>query len=202
MTAASSQFAHENLLRELAPQVLGAVTASATSARPKTRFRTRSLRPRVMAKGRPARQPARVADPGCGTADDRSHPQRECSSSRDDRYDGSLARTGRRATSGPAFARRFVSSSVPLRVNQTTRSFFCSACCHPALTASSAIALTLRAVGGLTTAEIASVPGPGVDDGSADQPGETEYQDIGCRSACQRRRSALIAWPRCFTSFI
>src|SRR5438552_1694390 len=29
-------------------------------------------------------------------------------------------------------------------------------CCHPALTQSSAIALTLRAVGGLTTAEIAS----------------------------------------------
>ena len=29
-------------------------------------------------------------------------------------------------------------------------------CCHPALTASSAIALTLRAVGGLTTAEIAN----------------------------------------------
>jgi predicted RNA polymerase sigma factor len=29
-------------------------------------------------------------------------------------------------------------------------------CCHPALTAASAIALTLRAVGGLTTAEIAS----------------------------------------------
>jgi RNA polymerase sigma factor (sigma-70 family) len=36
-------------------------------------------------------------------------------------------------------------------------------CCHPALTSSSAIALTLRAVGGLTTAEIASaflVPEP------------------------------------------
>ncbi len=29
-------------------------------------------------------------------------------------------------------------------------------CCHPSLTRSSAIALTLRAVGGLTTAEIAS----------------------------------------------
>ena len=29
-------------------------------------------------------------------------------------------------------------------------------CCHPALTPPSAIALTLRAVGGLTTAEIAS----------------------------------------------
>src|SRR5713226_3321071 len=29
-------------------------------------------------------------------------------------------------------------------------------CCHPALTPSSAIALTLRAVGGLTTAEIAN----------------------------------------------
>ena len=29
-------------------------------------------------------------------------------------------------------------------------------CCHPALTPPSAIALTLRAVGGLTTAEIAN----------------------------------------------
>jgi predicted RNA polymerase sigma factor len=29
-------------------------------------------------------------------------------------------------------------------------------CCHPALTAASAIALTLRAIGGLTTAEIAN----------------------------------------------
>ena len=29
-------------------------------------------------------------------------------------------------------------------------------CCHPALTSASAIALTLRAVGGLTTAEIAN----------------------------------------------
>ena len=29
-------------------------------------------------------------------------------------------------------------------------------CCHPSLTPASAIALTLRAVGGLTTAEIAS----------------------------------------------
>jgi hypothetical protein len=32
-------------------------------------------------------------------------------------------------------------------------------CCHPALTSSSAIALTLRAVGGLTTAEIANAFG-------------------------------------------
>ena len=38
---------------------------------------------------------------------------------------------------------------------RTTRSILLFMCCHPALSRSSAIALTLRAVGGLTTAEIA-----------------------------------------------
>ena len=44
-------------------------------------------------------------------------------------------------------------------------------CCHPALSPASQIALTLRAVGGLTTAEIAQrVPRPRGDDGPAHQP--------------------------------
>ena len=37
----------------------------------------------------------------------------------------------------------------------TTRSIVLFLCCHPALTPASQIALTLRAVGGLSTAEIA-----------------------------------------------
>ena len=47
------------------------------------------------------------------------------------------------------------SISKPTRT-RTTRSILFFMCCHPALTPSSAIALTLRAVGGLTTAEIAN----------------------------------------------
>ena len=44
-------------------------------------------------------------------------------------------------------------------------------CANPALPAPSAVALTLRAVGGLTTAQIAQrLPGPRADDGTADQP--------------------------------
>jgi len=42
------------------------------------------------------------------------------------------------------------------RANQDDTLLLLFMCCHPALTSSSAIALTLRAVGGLTTAEIAS----------------------------------------------
>ena len=53
-------------------------------------------------------------------------------------------------------------------------------CCHPSLTPASAIALTLRAVGGLTTAEIAArVPRPRGDDGAADQPGQGQ----GCKAS-------------------
>ncbi len=44
-------------------------------------------------------------------------------------------------------------SGVPIEQDDTLILLFM--CCHPALTPSSAIALTLRAVGGLTTAEIA-----------------------------------------------
>jgi RNA polymerase sigma factor (sigma-70 family) len=47
-------------------------------------------------------------------------------------------------------------ASVPDRDDTLTVLFLC---CHPALTPASAIALTLRAVGGLTTAEIASAFG-------------------------------------------
>ena len=52
---------------------------------------------------------------------------------------------------------------APRSCSRTTRSPCCCMCCHPALSPASAVALTLRAVGGLTTAEIATaylVPEP------------------------------------------
>ena len=52
----------------------------------------------------------------------------------------------------PAFA---PPPDAELDVNQDDTLVLLFMCCHPALTTSSAIALTLRAVGGLTTAEIA-----------------------------------------------
>ena len=140
----------EHLLRELAPQVLGAVVR---------RFRDfAACRGRgaggadrgghaVAARGR-ARQPARLADPGRRAAHDRSRAQR----------DGAPAPRGR---SWSAWCRRDEQLALAADGDdagraRTTRSILLFMCCHPALTPPSAIALTLRAVGGLTTAEIAS----------------------------------------------
>ena len=53
-------------------------------------------------------------------------------------------------------------------------------CCHPELGNASAIALTLRAVGGLTTAEIARVPGAGSNHGAAHQPRQADDQRFRC----------------------
>src|SRR5215467_3630392 len=53
-------------------------------------------------------------------------------------------------------------------------------CCHPALTSSSAIALTLRAVGGLHGRDSECIPGSGADDGAADQPGQAKYPGVWC----------------------
>ena len=55
-----------------------------------------------------------------------------------------------------AAARREVPSAVSERDDTLTVLFLC---CHPALTPASSIALTLRAVGGLTTAEVATAFG-------------------------------------------
>ena len=65
-------------------------------------------------------------------------------------------------------------------------------CCHPALSPASQLALTLRAVGGLTTAEIAQrLPRARGDHGPAHQPGQAAHQ--GERHpvrACRPRPSA------------
>ena len=59
----------------------------------------------------------------------------------------------RRARESLTFRREALPAEVPDQDDTLTVLFMC---CHPALTPASAIALTLRAVGGLTTSEIAS----------------------------------------------
>ena len=63
-------------------------------------------------------------------------------------------------------------------------------CCHPALSPPSQVALTLRAVGGLTTAEVASAfLVPEATDRPADQPGQGHHRRGGrhLRPAAARR---------------
>ena len=89
------------------------------------------------ARGRPRTSPTA----GCCDGPAALIDQRRSERSRADREDGRSAGAPRRSTSRPHRARR-----------QLVLLFLC---CHPALTPATAVALTLRAVGGLTTAEIA-----------------------------------------------
>jgi hypothetical protein len=69
-------------------------------------------------------------------------------------------------------------------------------CCHPALAVESQVALTLRLLGGLTTAEIAAAfLNRRADDGPAPRAGEAE--DPGSRSASRRTMRSPTAWRAC-----
>ena len=167
--------AGEHLLRELAPQVLGAVDP------PLRRLRRRRGRGAGGAARRRAQWPREgVPDNPRGwliqvaarrmtdhlRSGARAPPARRRSSCA-----GSRRRAGR--------ARRRIERRSASRA-ATTRSILLFMCCHPALTPPSAIALTLRAVGGLTTAEIAQrVPRARGDDGAADQPRQADDQGVG-----------------------
>ena len=64
-------------------------------------------------------------------------------------------------------------------------------CCHPALTPESRAALTLRLVGGLTTAEIArGFLVKDVDDRAADLAGEADAAEVGADFSCRPAPSA------------
>jgi RNA polymerase sigma factor (sigma-70 family) len=144
----------EDLLRELAPQVLGAV------ARHFGDFDS----------AEDAVQEAMLAAtrqwPGSGVPDSpRGWLIRVASRRMTDHLRSELARRQREmtvATATPPDARLAPAPDevTPHEDDSLTVLFMC---CHPVLTPASAIALTLRAVGGLTTAEIASaflVPEP------------------------------------------
>ena len=111
--------------------------ARATSTPPRTPSRRRCSRPPSTGRATVSREPARLAD-----ADRRAPADRPVAE--------------RPVAAGPGGASRSQQETavdVPDRDDTLVLLFMC---CHPALTPASAIALTLRAVGGLTTAEIAS----------------------------------------------
>ncbi len=138
--AAGLDNASERLLRELAPQVLGSVLR---------RFHD-------FASAEDAVQEALIAAtqqwPRDGIPD---NPRGWLIQVASRRLTDTLRReTARRRREAEAAGEISVELQSESDVDDTLTLLFM--CCHPALTNSSAIALTLRAVGGLTTAEIAS----------------------------------------------
>ena len=142
------EFTGENLLRELAPQVLGAVVR---------RFGD-------FAAAEDAVQEALLAAalqwPEEGMPDNpRGWLIHVAARRMTDHLRAELARRRREAIvvmRAPLEERVAPAPDAATATDQDDTLLLLFMCCHPALTRSSAIALTLRAVGGLTTAEIAS----------------------------------------------
>ncbi len=147
MTSKSLDAPSEHLLRELAPQVLGAVIR---------RFRD-------FADAEDAVQEALVAAsvqwPREGRPDNPRAWLIQVASRRMTDHVRSEAARRRRETAAAAQLEQLAPAAdieVGNEPDQDDTLILLFMCCHAALTPSSAIALTLRAVGGLTTAEIAS----------------------------------------------
>lgn len=128
----------EDLLRELAPQVLGALVR---------RFGDFDAAEDALQEAMLA---AATQWPVDGLPD---HPRGWLIQVAQRRMtDAVRAEVARRRRETTVFDRE-VPDAMPVDHDDTLAMFFL--CCHPALSSASAIALTLRAVGGLTTAEIA-----------------------------------------------
>ena len=145
MTSISLDAGSEHLLRELAPQVLGAVVR---------RFRD-------FAAGEDAVQEALVAAavqwPREGLPENpRAWLIHVASRRMTDHQRSELARRRREAAAAMQLDHLVPAADLENETEQDDTLILLFMCCHPALTPSSAIALTLRAVGGLTTAEIAN----------------------------------------------
>jgi len=138
-------YASEHLLRELAPQVLGAIVrrfhdfTDAEDAVQEALFAAAVQWPK---KGMPDNPRAWLIQVACRRMTD--HLRSE------------LAR--RRRETSAAIELDYLASVAEMdsHVEQDDTLILLFMCCHPALSRPSAIALTLRAVGGLTTAEIAN----------------------------------------------
>jgi RNA polymerase sigma factor (sigma-70 family) len=145
MTSKQWDATSEHLLRELAPQVLGAVVR---------RFRDFSLAEDAVQEAMLA---AFTQWPREGIPDNpRGWLIQVASRRMTDQLRSEIARRERETavSSESDFTVPAVEIESDMDPDDTLILLFM--CCHPALTSSSAIALTLRAVGGLTTAEIAS----------------------------------------------
>ena len=147
MTTPSLDATGENLLRELAPQVLGSVVR---------RFGDFSAAEDAVQEALLA---AAVQWPSAGVPDNpRGWLIQVASRRMTDHLRIELARR-RRETVAVAQAppdRLIAPAADSAAAEEDDTLILLFMCCHPALTRPSAIALTLRAVGGLTTAEIAS----------------------------------------------
>ena len=144
VSAQSADFPMETLLRELTPQVLGIVVR---------RFRD-------FAAAEDAVQEAAIAAamqwPCDGIPENpRAWLTRVAFRKMVDHMRSESARQ-RRETEVAEEAARLPEAAVDTAPQQDDTLVLLFMCCHPALTPASAIALTLRAVGGLTTAEIAN----------------------------------------------
>lgn len=145
MTSGLLDIRSEHLLRELAPQVLGAVVR---------RFSN-------FAAAEDAVQEALIAAslrwPQDGVPD---HPRawliQVASRRMLDHLRSETARRLRETAAAMEIENLSQAADVESATQQDDTVALLFMCCHPALTPSSAIALTLRAVGGLTTAEIAN----------------------------------------------
>lgn len=144
MSAQSANGGCEHLLRELAPQVLGVVIR---------RFRDFSAAEDAVQEALLA---AAMQWPNEGLPENpRAWLIQVAARRMTDHIRQEVARRRRETEAAPeadAAAPEFEIGSDPYQDDTLVLLFMC---CHPALTVPSAIALTLRAVGGLTTAEIA-----------------------------------------------
>jgi RNA polymerase sigma factor (sigma-70 family) len=143
---AAVEFTGANLLRDLAPQVLGAVTR---------RFGDFSAAEDAVQEALLA---AALQWPQQGFPDNpRGWLIQVASRRMTDHLRAELARRRRETVVANEAAADPVSpADLPSNVGEDDTLILLFMCCHPALTSASAIALTLRAVGGLTTAEIAN----------------------------------------------
>src|SRR3954470_4336790 len=144
MTAKSEEISCESLLRELAPQVLGSVIrrfhdfAAAEDAVQEAMIAATIQWPREGVPESPRGWLIQVA-------------VRRMT----DYLRSENARRRREAQAAVEPERANFTSEAEEEADQDDTLTLFFMCCHPSLTPSSAIALTLRAVGGLTTAEIA-----------------------------------------------
>jgi RNA polymerase sigma factor (sigma-70 family) len=143
VTAGAFDASSEHLLRELAPQVLGVVMR---------RFRDFSAAEDAVQEALAA---AAQQWPSEGLPDNPKAWLIQVASRRF--TDHVRSESARRRREAAAFHFGYLSAgSGATATGQDDTLILLFMCCHPALTRSSAIALTLRAVGGLTTPEIAS----------------------------------------------
>ena len=161
MTADSTHFTGEHLLRDLAPQVLGAVVrrfgdfAAAEDAVQEALLAAALQWPREGVPDNPRGWLIQVAARRMTdhVRSELARRRRETSVMTDPATASPADRPGLHRTASVTRALASVSSRQPSGDDTLILLFMC---CHPSLTRPSAIALTLRAVGGLTTAEIAS----------------------------------------------